>query len=99
MYPQDFPWLAVTGVLGFLLTILIILFKEWLANNKKILTALQDLKLEYVRQNEQLKTLFNQNINIKSELHDLTKKVEEIDKRQVSCGSCVNFKHHEINGQ
>lgn len=110
MTPQAFPWIAVTSVLGFFVALLFMILKNWLnklnennketlANNKLILTALQDLKLEYVRQNEQLKTLFNQNINFKSDLKSLRDEVEQIKLRQTSCGGCEypKINHSPIN--
>lgn len=91
----DFPWIAITAVLGFVVTVLLIVFKEWLSNNKKILDALQDLKLEVVRQNEKLKTLFHQNLNLKAELKALEKKVEKIEHKQTACGNCEHILHRD----
>ncbi len=76
---------VLSGVVGVALTLFLILFKNWInnqqENHRDNLLALSELKNEIVRQSEQLKTLFMIQDDIKSDVHNLEKRVIKLEQK------------------
>ncbi|MCG8474183.1 MAG: hypothetical protein MI784_01685 [Cytophagales bacterium] len=71
---------VLSGVLGVFGSLLLILFKKWLTDTSKIIELINQLRLELVKQNEQLKTLFSTSLLQKEELKGLEKRILELER-------------------
>ena len=71
---------VLSGVLGVFGSLLLILFKKWLTDTSKIIELINQLRLELVKQNEQLKTLFSTSLVQKEELKGLEKRILELER-------------------
>lgn len=81
---EIYNWI-LSGVVGFFVAIFIMVIRNKLTNDSKVVDAINSLKLEVVKQNERIKTLFDSNINTKADIKTLKGKVEGIEIRMAQC--------------
>lgn len=70
---------ALTGLVAFLISVLLILFKRWITNSTDLTKAITDLKVETVRSSEQLRTLFERFMKVEKSNTDLEKRVRKLE--------------------
>ncbi|BDD11657.1 hypothetical protein FUAX_40890 (plasmid) [Fulvitalea axinellae] len=68
------------GVAGFLVAVLLLLFRVFLQNMGSLKTLINEIRMELVKQNEQLKTLFNKAIDQKEKVDRLEGRVAEVER-------------------
>ncbi|BDD10873.1 hypothetical protein FUAX_33050 [Fulvitalea axinellae] len=68
------------GVAGFLVAVLLLLFRVFLQNMGSLKTLINEIRMELVKQNEQLKTLFNKAIDQKEKVDRLEERVAEVER-------------------
>ncbi len=76
---------VLTGLVAFCIAILMILFKSWLVKQTKLLEAINTLKQTIAVQNEQVKTLFNERINNRSDIKEIYTRVSKLEKDLFRC--------------
>ncbi len=72
---------VLSGVVGFTITLLLILFRSWLNKSDKLISAINDLKVVIAQQSVQLKTLFNFNDDVKEEIKEHDKRISKIEQK------------------
>ncbi len=76
---------VLTGLVTFFIAVLMVLFRNWLGQQGKLLAAIQELEKAIVLQNQQLKTLFNERINNRAEIKEIESRVRELEKNRFRC--------------
>lgn len=76
---------ALSGIAGFLIALVLMLIRNKLTNDAKIVEAINSLKLEVVKQNERITTLFQSNINTKADIKQLKEKVGNLEVQMAKC--------------
>ncbi len=77
-------WL-LSGVLAFLVSVLLLLLKHWLNQQGELLDAIRGLEKAIASQSQQLETLFHERINTKSEIKELDRRVGKLETDQFRC--------------
>ncbi len=75
----------LTGVLAFLVSVLLLLLKHWLNQQSELLDAIRGLGEAIASQSQQLETLFHERINTKSEIKELDRRVGKLETDKFRC--------------
>ncbi|MFV0505892.1 MAG: hypothetical protein ACK5L5_04165 [Bacteroidales bacterium] len=85
----------LTSVVGVFMSIFLILFKSWMTDQKtqqkEIVQSLNDLRETLIKEQAQVKTLFDNNINRREEIRELDNRLTKVEKHQYLCGKCVEW--------
>ncbi len=76
---------VLSGLLTFAFTVIMALFRSWLNGQGKLLDAINDLRKTIAVQNEQLKTLFNERINMRADIKEVERRVGELETSRFKC--------------
>ncbi len=83
----------LTAVVGFFMSIFLMLFKNWMSDQKeqqrKVVDVINELRLTLVEQQSQMKTLFNNHINTRADIKELNRRIDKVERQQYQCGKCV----------
>jgi len=80
---------VLTGSTGLMVSVLLILFRNWTDKQSKLVDAIQELKLLIATQSLEMKTLLNTNIDIRQDIKELKTRISKVEEKQISCGKCM----------
>ncbi len=74
---------VLSGVLGVVVMVFSVLFKNWVSNQEKLVSAINKLEIAITQQSEQLKTLIQSTSEHARELKDLDRRVVKLEQRNL----------------
>ncbi len=78
---------VLSGVVSVALALFLILFRNWINNQRDSAKDIRDLRDVIIRQSEQLKTLFMIQNDIKTDVRNLEKRVGKLEQTAYKDGS------------
>ncbi len=75
----------LSGLVGLFVMVGLVLLKGWVSQQAQLLEAINSLKQSIAVQNEQLRTLFNERINNRSEIKELDRRVGKLETDKFRC--------------